>query len=156
MMRVRHFACVIPLAAVLVFVRAAQPVPSQLSALAAKARLESPIVGWCRGEFRPDRSGAYAVAIQPAASSGRYLVVEADATVLDLASFPRSADLSCYTPAEARKLHASITQSATITGRIAPRWRTTVVCAFVDDTHAVCWQYSPRERAFVKVGEWLT
>jgi hypothetical protein len=124
--------------------------------LAAKARLASPVVGWCRGEFREGRSGAYAVAISSSAAGGRYLVLESDATVVELASFTRSPDLSCYTPAEARKLHLAIGRSDTIHGQIVPRWRTTVVCAFVDDTTSVCWQYSPAYRVFVKVGEWVT
>ena len=137
----------LPFVASLVF---AQPVPAELSALLEKARLGSP-VAWCRGEFRSGRPAAYVVAVP-----GRYLVVESDALVTELASFTGGAELSCYTPAEARKLHRTIAQSETIQGRIIPRWRTTVVCGFVEDTRAVCWQYSPRDRRFVKVGEWVT
>jgi len=33
---------------------------------------------------------------------------------------------------------------------------TTVVCAFVENTYAVSWQYSPDSRAFEKIGEWTT
>lgn len=135
---------------------AAPPVPRELIALAAKARLESPVVGWCRGEFRSGRSGAYAVAIGAPESGGRYLVLDQDATVVELATFARDADVACYTAAEARKLNGSIARSETIEGRIAPQSTTTVVCVFVDVTHAVCFQYSPSERRFVQVGEWIT
>jgi hypothetical protein len=47
-------------------------------------------------------------------------------------------------------------RSDTIHGHLAPRWNTTIVCGFVDDTNAVCWQYSPADRALVKIGEWVT
>jgi hypothetical protein len=94
--------------------------------------------------------------VPSAGSGGRYLVLEPNGTVTELASFARSADLSCYTPAEARRLHQTIGQSDTIHGKLEPRWRTTVVCAFVDDTTAVCWQHSPAGGAFVEVGGWTT
>ena len=136
--------------------RPAQPVPAELSALAAKARLASPLVDWCRGEFQPGHPGTFAVAVSGAGAGGRYLVLEADGTVVDLASFSRSPDLSCYTSAEARAVHQAIGRSDTIHGQVVPRWGTTVVCAFVDDTTAVCWQYSPADRAFVQVGGWVT
>ena len=31
-----------------------------------------------------------------------------------------------------------------------------VICAFVEDTRAVCWQYSPDAPAFVEVAGWVT
>ena len=135
---------------------AAQPPPAELSALAAKARLDGPVAAWCRGEFRSKHPRAFAVAITSAAGGGRYAVLESDATVTELGSFARSADLSCYTRAGARKLNEDIASSETIHGRVVPRWNTTVVCAFVDDVTSVCWQYSPTDRAFVKVGGWVT
>jgi hypothetical protein len=143
-------------AAVTVSVSGAQPVPADLAALADKARLAAPIVAWCKGEFKGRRSAGYAVAAAPPDTGGRYLVLEADATATELAVFSGTADLSCYSPAEARRLHGAMQRSDTINGRIVPRWRTTVVCAFVADTRAVCWQYSPTHRAFVQVGEWVT
>ena len=73
-----------------------------------------------------------------------------------LASFTGSAALSCYSRAVAEKLDVTIGRSEAIHGHITPRWRTTVVCAFVDNTTSVCWQYSPADRVFVKVGEWVT
>ena len=137
-------------------IAAAQPVPSELSALAAKARLDRPVTAWCRGVFRSDQSRAYAVAIASAAGGGRYVVLASDATVTELASFTRSADLACYTRAEAQKLNVTIGRSETIHGQITPRWSTAVICAFVDDTTSVCWQYSPADGGFVKVGGWVT
>ncbi len=132
------------------------PVPPALSALIAAARLDSPVVAWCTGEFRSGRSGAYAVALAAGTSGGRYVIVEADATVTELAPFAGGADLACYSPADARRLDRSIRGSETIHGRVAPVSKTTVVCGFVEDTRAVCWQHSPSRGAFVKVGEWLT
>jgi hypothetical protein len=132
-----------------------QPVPRELSALASRADLPAPL-RWCRGEFRAGRAGAYAVAVPSAITGGRYLVLEDAAPVVELAPFVGGADLSCYSPAEARRLDRSIRESETIHGEVAPRWPTTVVCGFVDDTTAVCWQYSPDARAFVKVGGWIT
>ena len=151
----QHLAVVLSLALVGAQVASAQRVPAELSALTAKARLGSPLVAWCRGEFRVGHPGGYAVAI-PAAAGGRYLVIGSDATVVELAPYTRGPDLSCYTPAEARKLHRSIGESGIIHGHITPRWRTTIVCAFVDDTTSNCWQYSPQDRRFVRVGGWVT
>ncbi len=138
---------------------AAQSVPPELTALAAKAHLDRPVAAWCRGEFQSGRPGAFAVAVTSvtsAAGGGRYLVLEPDATMVELAAFTRGPDLACYSPVDAARLGAAITRSETIQGHLTPRWTTTVVCAFTDDTSAVCWQYSPADRAFVKVGEWVT
>jgi hypothetical protein len=135
---------------------ATQPAASELSALAARARLDGTIVASCRGVFRAGGPRGYALAVAGAQAGGRYVVLEPDATVVELTAFTGGADLSCYTPAEARKLDDAIENSEAIHGGIAPRWRTTVVCGFVDNTHAVCWQYSPSSRTFVKVGEWIT
>lgn len=83
-------------------------------------------------------------------------MLQADATAIELALFTREPDLSCYSRADAEKLNATIAQSQTISGAVAPRWDTAVICAFVEDTTAVCWQYSPADKAFVKVGGWIT
>jgi hypothetical protein len=112
-------------------------------------------VAWCRGEFRGARHSGYALALA-SDSGGRYLVLEPDGKVFALASFTGGAELSCYTPAQARQLNHTIAQSETIHGKVAPRWNTPVVCAFVEDTSAVCWQYSPAGRVFVEVGRWIT
>jgi len=133
-----------------------QPVPADLSALANAARLDRPIVAWCRGEFRPGHDRAYAVAVAVSNGGGRYVLLEADAPVVELATFSGGPDISCYTPAAARELSLTIERSETIHGNVVPRWSTTVVCAFVESTRAVCWQYSPDSHAFEKIGEWTT
>ena len=152
----RPIAGLVPVALAAASIVAAQPAPPELSVLAAKARLDRPVAAWCRGEFRSGRPGAFAVAVASPAGAGRYLVLETDASVVDLGSFTRAADLSCYSPAEAEKLNVTIGRSDTIHGEIAPRWSTTVVCGFVDATTAVCWQYSPLESAYIEVGHWVT
>jgi len=134
---------------------AAQEVPSDLTALAAKARLGGRMAAWCRAEFRSGYPGAFAVGVTTAAG-GRYVTLDPDGTVTELGPFTRRPDLSCYSRTEAEKLDVAIRQSATIHGSITPRWNTTVVCGFIDDTASVCWQYSPADRAFVRVGEWVT
>ena len=135
---------------------APQPVPRELSTLAGRAKLSSEILAWCKGEFRTGRRGGYAVAIRSLGTAGRYVVVEATATIDELAPFAGAPDLACYTPAEARRLNAAMRRSETISGRLTPRWRTTVVCGFTDATTAACWQYSPVEKKYVKVGGWTT
>lgn len=135
---------------------AMQAVPSSLSERLAKANISRPVAGWCAGEFRPGRTGAYAVAVTSTTGGGRYLVVESDATVVELGGFTGGADVSCYSPAEAQKMSDTIRQSDTVQGSITPQYSTTLVCAFIDDTSAVCWQYSPSKGAFVKVGSWVT
>ena len=137
---------------------AAQPAPppSELSALMAKTRVVGQLAGWCRGEFRAGRRNAFAAAVASAGGGGRYLVLDGDADVVELAAFKGAPDLSCYAPGEARKLSESIRRSDTISGRVVPTFATTVICGFVEDTNAACWQYSPAARAFVKIGGWVT
>jgi hypothetical protein len=135
---------------------AAQPVPPRVAALAAKAQLGGPVVAWCSGAFRPRRPRGEAVAVNSKVVGRRYYVLDADGTSTELAPFERRPDLSCYKPAQARRLDLMIKRSKTLHGHITPRWRTTVVCGFIDDTTAVCWQYSPKERRFVQVGDWKT
>jgi hypothetical protein len=143
-------------------IASAQAIPADLSALLTKAGVDRAVSAWCRGEFRAGHGGAYAAAIASIPSTpsttgrGRYVILEPGAQAVELAAFSGNADLSCYTPADARKLDRTIRSSDTIHGSIKPEWNTTVVCAFVDDTTSVCWQYSPRKRAFVKIGEWAT
>ena len=136
---------------------AGQPVPADLAALAAKAQTGGTVAAWCRGEFRPGSPPGFAVAVAAGGSGGgRYKVFEADGAVDDLGAFGSAPALSCYTRAEASGLDETIRSSDTIHGHVAPRWNTTVVCGFIDDTNAVCWQYSPADRTFVKIGEWVT
>lgn len=129
--------------------------PADLPEMIAGARVDGRLVA-CRAQFRDGRAHGYAVAVSLPAGGGRYLAVDRAGVVGDLAPFKGAADLACYTPAEARKLDASIRSSDTISGRIAPLFATTVVCAFVNETSAQCFQYSMKARAFVKVGEWQT
>lgn len=130
--------------------------PADLVAWLEKARVEGTLVDWCQGQFETGRRGAYAAAVTTPRSGGRYLVIDSAATVVELARFKDAPDLACYAPADARKLNETIRSSETIRGRITPLFPTTVVCAFVENTEAVCWQYAPKSRAFVKVGEWQT
>ena len=132
-----------------------QVVPSDLLSLLVKARVDGKLVGWCGGEFQAGRRGAFAVAVSRG-DGGHYLVIDADATTVELAPFTGAGEVACYTSGDARKLGASINQSETIRGRIIPLFKTAVVCAFVENTSAVCWQYSPTVRRFVRVGEWET
>lgn len=136
-------------------IAAAQEMPPELALLTARARL-GPVTSWCRAEFRSGHPGAFAVGLTSAGGGGRYVALDADDSVTELGTFKRSADLSCYSHAQAEKLAVTIRQSDIIQGHIAPRWNTTVVCGFIDDTTAVCWQYSPVDRAFVEVGGWVT
>jgi hypothetical protein len=134
----------------------AQPVPANLSALLAKARLDGAVAAWCGGGFRPRSPNAFAVALTSPSGRGRYGVIEADGAFTELAVFSGGADLSCYTRADAQRVDRTIRQSETIQGRIAPRWATTIACGFIEDTIAVCWQFDPASRAFVKIGGWST
>ena len=92
----------------------AEPLPLEFMAATSKAKIADPIVGWCGGEFRSGHPGGFAIAVSSAQAGGRYLVVEANGQVIELASFSGRADLSCYTTHEARKLDQTISRSATI------------------------------------------
>lgn len=132
------------------------PPPAELVRLLARARLDGPVSAWCAGVFEPGRPRAYAIAVPSSTGGGQYLVLGMGESPVVLATFTGGADLACYSPARAKGLDRSIRASATVHGRIAPKWNTTVVCGFVENTSAVCWQHSPAARAFVKVGEWIT
>lgn len=134
---------------------ASAQMPVELTALIAKGRLDGATGAWCRAGLRAGQSNAFAVALL-AGDGGRYLALEADGRVSELARFSGQPDLSCYTRAEAEALNRSLKQSETIHGQLTPRFGTTVVCGFVDDTTARCWQYSPTDSAFVEVGGWTT
>ena len=134
---------------------AVQNTPAELVTLMAKARLDGTVTAWCRAEFRSGRRGAFAVAVTRA-GGGRYVALGEDGRATELTPFSGKPDLSCYSRAEAEKLDRSIRQSETIHGQITPRWNTTVVCGFIDDTTAQCWQWSPTDRVFVRVGRWTT
>jgi hypothetical protein len=129
--------------------------PAELTVLIARARLDGAAGAWCRAGFRDGQSNAFAVALTGGDGS-RYLALEADGRVSELARFSGQPDLSCYTRAEAEALNRSLKQSETINGQLTPRFSTTVVCGFIDETTARCWQYSPTDSAFVEVGSWTT
>ena len=134
---------------------AAQEMPQALAALAEKAQLGGPVAEWCRAEFRSGQPGAFAVAVASAAG-GRYVALHADGRATLLGAFKGGPDLSCYSSREAQDLDDTIRQSETVQGRVRPRWKTTVVCGFIDETSAACWQYAPDDRVFVQVGAWIT
>jgi len=135
---------------------AQRPLPADLAALIAKAQVPGPVSVWCAGRFAESDGKAYAVAVPSPLGGGRYFVIGPGARTADLGSYSGAADLSCHTPAEARKLDRSIAQTRTIHGAIKPIRNTTVVCGFVENTRSVCWQHSPQTGAFVQVGEWTT
>lgn len=134
---------------------AAQEMPPELAALTRKAQLKGSVSAWCRAEFRAGHKGSFAVAVS-SPSGGSYIVLDPDGTATELGTFTKSGEIACYSRPEAVKLDTSIRESETIHGRITPRWNTTVVCGFLEDTVAECWQFSPDERVFVKVGGWIT
>ena len=125
-------------------------VPPAARRLAAAAGITDPVLAACQGQFRPGQRG-FAIA-----AGGRYLVLDGSGTPVELATFESKPDLSCYSRQQARDLHRDIQRSDTLSGRVAPRYDTTTICAFVDATTATCWQYSPAERMYVEVGGWST
>lgn len=149
-------ALLVALAGAVASVGAVQNAPPALEALAVKAGLEGTLTAWCRAEFVPRTTGAFAVAVSAGAAGGRYVAIEPDGRSSVLAPFRGTAELTCYTRADARRLDSTIRQSETIEGAVKPRWNTTVVCGFVDETSAICWQYSTVLRRFVQVGRWTT
>ena len=131
-------------------------VSAELVALAAKAQITAPIQAWCSLETEAGRPGGYALAVPSPTGGGLYLALGPDARSIELAAFSGAADLACYTPAAARELDRALAASVNLHGSIRPAWRTTVVCGFVENASAVCWQYSASRRVFVKVGQWIT
>jgi hypothetical protein len=135
---------------------ASSPAPAALTALLSAQGISRPVMAWCQGEFRDGRPGGFAVALQAADGGGTYAVVEPKAAIVELGTYVQQPSIDCYTRAEADTLDDTIRRSTTIHGRVRPRWNTSVVCAFSDATSATCWQYSPVDRAFVRVGQWVT
>jgi hypothetical protein len=134
---------------------AARQMPTASAALVERAGLDGPVAAWCAAQYRPGAPGALAVAVT-ASGGGRYLALDADGKVSTLAAFAGPPDLACYTRAAAEDLSRSISTYDTIEGAITPSFDTTVVCGFVDDTSAQCWQFAPETRTFVVVGGWVT
>lgn len=131
-------------------------VPDEVLALVRGAGVAERIAEWCPASLRAGAPKGFAVAVASAGGGGRYAVVDADGTFTPLAPFTGGADLKCYGRRDAERLDASIKASATITGSVTPQWDTTVICGFVNDTEAVCWQFAARQHAFVRVGGWVT
>ena len=156
MIPIKHFAAFVGLVGAGVVGAATAPAPTDLVALLAKAKIELPIASWCRGDFESGISRAYAVAALSPTGGGQYLVLGMNGKVIELAPFTGGVDLACYSPAEAKELNRSLAGNTVVHGGVTPVWSTTVICGFVENTNAVCWQYSPKARAFVKVGEWVT
>ena len=106
--------------------------------------------------FRPGQGGDFAVAVSEAADGGRYLVVQDDGRVHELADYSGKPDLSCYSVTEADRLNANIARSDTMNGRVVAEWDGAVVCGFIEPTIAVCWQFAQEQRRFVRIGGWTT
>ena len=123
--------------------------PQDLAGLIAKTSLEGTVYSWCPA------AGGFALALI-GTREPRYVVLHGDGRTETLAPYKGSPELTCYSRREAEKLDASIRASETIQGSVTPRWNTTVICGFVEPTVALCWQYSPTERAFVGIGGWTT
>ncbi len=135
---------------------AAQLQSPEMRQLADRAGFGPQVARWCPIDPGAGRARAYAVAVKQAAGGGRYLVLDPDGTVTPLAAYSGDVDLSCYPRERADELTAAIRESGTIQGQLAPRWNATVICAFVESTQAVCWQYDPDGRRYVEVGRWQT
>ncbi|HUR32844.1 MAG TPA: hypothetical protein VM032_03560 [Vicinamibacterales bacterium] len=136
---------------------AGQPPPDpDLGPLLARAGLRDPVDAACRAEFRPGHPREFAIALRTTEGAGRYVAVQDDGRATHLAEFSGKADLSCYTVTEADRLNANIARSTTINGRVTAEWDGAVICGFVEPTAAVCWQYAPEQRRFVRVGGWTT
>lgn len=127
----------------------------EMRALADKAGFGPAVVRWCPVDTQVGRR-LYAVAVKSPAGGGRYLVLDPDGTVTPLLAYSGDVDLSCYPRERAEELSTAIKTSDTIDGQLQPRWNGTVVCAFIENTQAVCWQFDPAARRFVEVGRWRT
>lgn len=135
---------------------AAQLQSPEMRALADAAGIGPAVVRWCPVDPRAGHPRMYAVAVKSVDGGGRYLVLGQDGTVTPLSPYGGDVDLSCYPRERADELSAAIKASDGITGQLAARWDGTVVCAFVESTQAVCWQFDPAVRQFVEVGRWRT
>ena len=125
------------------------PVPSDLSEQFEKAAVQGSVHSWCAAD------DGFAVATEKSREPAYYILTRGG-RVETLARYKGRPDLTCYTRREAERLNAAIQSSETIEGTLTPQWDSTVVCGFVDDTGAVCWQYSPKDKRFVPVGGWIT
>lgn len=134
----------------------AQAPPSpDLAPLLARAGITAAPLASCRGEFRIGHQAEFAVAL-PEPGGGRYVILQDDGRTQVLTSFAGTPELSCYSLREADRLNDTIAKSATMNGRVVAEWDGTVVCGFLEPTIAVCWQYAPEDRTFVRIGGWTS
>jgi hypothetical protein len=129
---------------------------SALPDLLARAGVRGTAATSCRGEFRPGHPNDFAVAMNEIDGQNRYFVVQDDGKRYELDVYADKPDLACYTITEADRLNSSIARSDTINGRITAEWDGHVVCGFIEATIAVCWQFAPEQRRFVRIGGWTT
>src|SRR5688572_10234427 len=123
--------------------------PPDLATLIARTSIGGRVYSWC-----PVTDGFAAAMVGK--GEARYVVLHADGRTETLAVYTGRPDLTCYRRREAEKLDAAVRSSETIAGSLTPLWDSTVVCGFVEDTRATCWQFSPAEKAFVVIGGWTT
>jgi hypothetical protein len=128
----------------------------EAAALLARAGVRGTLAASCRGEFRAGHAGEFAVAVSDHEGGGRYLALESEAGTHELAAYSGKPELSCYTVREADLLNAAIARSDTINGRVTAEWDGAVVCGFIEPTIAMCWQFAPEQKKFVRVGGWTT
>jgi len=133
----------------------AQQGAADVAPLLAKAAVAGTAVASCRGELRVGHPDDVAVAVSEGGAGGRYLAVM-DGTAYELSPFSGKPELSCYTVREADRLTAEIAKSDTINGRVTAEWDGTVVCGVIEPAVAVCWQYAPERKGFVRIGGWTT
>lgn len=134
----------------------AQLRPPEMLELVAKAGFEGTVVRWCPAEIETGRARVFVVAVNPSQGERRYVVLDPDGSVTPLAPYAGTADVSCYPRERADEVGAAMKASDTVTGQLAPRWNSTVICAFVQETEAACWQFDPGGKRFVEVGRWRT
>ena len=132
-----------------------EAVPPPLATLLYRTPYEGRLQAWCTATLASGAPPGFAVALLTAKGT-HYAVVDGDAGITMLADYAGQPDLSCHSRRDAEKLSATIRASETIEGSVTPRWDSTVICGFVRDTEAVCWQYSSEEKRFVRVGGWVT
>jgi len=156
--RLRTLVALSSLAGAAVTIDAAAQLQSpEMRQLADRAGFGPQVVRWCPVDPAPGRPRAYAVAVKSPAGGGRYLVLETDGTVLPLLPYSGDVDLSCYPRERADEVSAALKASTNVVqGQLVPRWNATVICAFVESTQAVCWQFDPDRQSYVEVGRWRT
>jgi hypothetical protein len=132
-----------------------QQAAADLAPLLARAGINAAPLASCRGEFRVGHQNEFAVAL-PGPDGGRYVIVQDDGRTQALGTFAGKPELSCYSLREADQLNDTIAKSTTMNGRVVAEWDGMVVCGFLEPTIALCWQFAPEDRAFVRIGGWTS